>query len=400
MRFFGFTQDWERKKLGEIGETYSGLSGKTKEDFGTGKPYVQYKQVFDHSKIDTSRFDYVRINESENQNHVKYGDILFTTSSETPEEIGMSSVLLDEIDELYLNSFCFGYRLYSIEMLNPAFGQFLFRSDGFRSIVKILAQGSTRYNLSKNQLMKSEISFPSIEEQRKISDFLSLIDEKILSQSKIIEELETLIKGLSEKLFSQKIRFKKFENKWETQSLGELCKKAKSGGTPKSTIEEYYDGNIPFLAISDMTEQGKYLYSTGKYISNKGIDNSASWIVPIDSIIYSMYASVGFVSINKIELATSQAVLNLIPNNDINIEYLYYYLVYFQKFINKYITTGTQGNLNAETIKNFEVAFPNSLEQNSIAQLLSSIDAKKQIERNLLKIYQFQKNYLLQNLFI
>ncbi|MDR6921089.1 restriction endonuclease S subunit, partial [Chryseobacterium sp. 2987] len=105
MRFFGFTQDWERKKLGEIGETYSGLSGKTKEDFGTGKPYIQYKQVFDNSKIDISRFDYVRINETENQNRVKYGDILFTTSSETPEEIGMSSVLLDEIDELYLNSF-------------------------------------------------------------------------------------------------------------------------------------------------------------------------------------------------------------------------------------------------------------------------------------------------------
>ena len=86
------------------------------------------------------------------------------------------------------------------------------------------------------------------------------------------------------------------------KSLGELCKKAKSGGTPKSTIKEYYDGNIPFLSISDITEQGKYLYSTEKTISKKGLENSTSWIVPIDSIIYTMYASVGFVSMNKIEL--------------------------------------------------------------------------------------------------
>ena len=182
--------------------------------------------------------------------------------------------------------------------------------------------------------------------------------------------------------------------------MGELCKKAKSGGTPKSTIKEYYDGNIPFLSISDITEQGKYLYSTEKTISKKGLENSTSWIVPIDSIIYTMYASVGFVSMNKIELATSQAVLNLMPKSDIYTEYLYYYLVYFQKFVNKYITTGTQGNLNAETVKNFEINLPTIKEQIKIAQCLGSIDNKIQTEKELLNKYQSQKKHLLQNLFI
>ncbi|QRQ59985.1 restriction endonuclease subunit S [Sphingobacterium multivorum] len=184
------------------------------------------------------------------------------------------------------------------------------------------------------------------------------------------------------------------------KSLGEICEKTKSGGTPKSTIKEYYEGNIPFLSISDMTIQGKYLFSTERNISELGLKSSASWIVPINSIIYSMYASVGFVSINKIELATSQAVLNLIPKNEINREYLYYYLVYFQKYVDKYITTGTQGNLNAETVKSFEIYLPTSKEQNTIVQFLSSIDTKIETEKNILDKYHSQKQYLLQNLFI
>lgn len=189
-------------------------------------------------------------------------------------------------------------------------------------------------------------------------------------------------------------------DEWEVKILGEICEKAKSGGTPKSTVKEYYDGSIPFLSISDMTLQGKYLFSTERTISKKGLDNSTSWIVPINSIIYSMYASVGFVSINKIKLATSQAVLNLIPKSDIHIEYLYYFLVYFRKFADKYIATGTQGNLNAETVKNFKISLPSLQEQFLIAQFLSSIDMKIQIEKNLLENYQSQKEYLLKNLFI
>lgn len=210
----------------------------------------------------------------------------------------------------------------------------------------------------------------------------------------------SLSKGLSEKLFSQKIRFKEFKDEWKLKSLGEICEKAKSGGTPKSTIKEYYDGNIPFLSISDMTIQGKYLFSTERNISKEGLKNSASWIVPINSIIYSMYASVGFVSINKIELATSQAVLNLIPKTEINREYLYYYLVYFQKYVDKYITTGTQGNLNAETVKSFEIYLPTSKEQNAITQFLSVIDTQIKTEKKILEEYHSQKQYLLQNLFI
>lgn len=194
-------EEWKINKLGEIGETYNGLSGKSKENFGIGKPYIQYKQIFDNSKIDISKFEYVQIDKNENQNKVIYGDILFTISSETPDEIGMSSVLLNNIENLYLNSFCFGYRPYSLEVLSPNYARFLFRSDLFRKEVIILAQGSTRYNLSKIEMMKLKISLPSLPEQTKIADFLSAVDDKIMEGSKQIDKIEGWKKGLLQKLF-------------------------------------------------------------------------------------------------------------------------------------------------------------------------------------------------------
>lgn len=193
--------DWEEKKLGELGTTYGGLSGKSKENFGIGKPYIQYKQIFDDTKIDISRFELVEIGENENQNKVKFGDVFFTVSSETPNEIGMSSVLLDNIEELYLNSFCFGFRAKSLAELSPFYSQFLFRSEIFRAEIIKLAQGSTRYNMSKIQLLKIEIKLPSFPEQTFIANFLASIDEKIKYTRSEIVKMEQWKKGLLQKMF-------------------------------------------------------------------------------------------------------------------------------------------------------------------------------------------------------
>jgi len=145
-------KEWEVKKLGELGETYNGLNNKNKHDFGYGKPYIPYKNIFNNSKVDLNYLEYVNITEAEKQNQVRYGDIFFTVSSETSNELGMASVLLDEVDELYLNSFCFGFRLYNFKILIPNFARFLLRGAYFRNVMSRLAQGSTRYNLSKNEL--------------------------------------------------------------------------------------------------------------------------------------------------------------------------------------------------------------------------------------------------------
>ena len=135
------------------------MTGKNSTHFGKGKPYIQYLQVFQNSRIDVDGFGFVEIGENESQNKVCSGDVFFTTSSETPNEVGTASVLIDEVENTYLNSFCFGYRV-NREYLLPEYARFAFRANGFRKRVVRLAQGSTRYNLSKSSLMKIETNLP------------------------------------------------------------------------------------------------------------------------------------------------------------------------------------------------------------------------------------------------
>jgi type I restriction enzyme S subunit len=193
--------DWEEKKLGEIGETYNGLSGKTKDNFGSGERYIQYKQIFASFKIKIEGCRLVDVSGDENQKQVQYGDIFFTISSETPEEIGMSSVLLETVENVYLNSFCFGFRPNSLEILKPQFAQYFFRSETFRNDIITLAQGSTRYNLSKIEFMKLIIKLPCSEEQTLIANFLSSIDEKIEAEKNILQQYENQKNYLLQNMF-------------------------------------------------------------------------------------------------------------------------------------------------------------------------------------------------------
>ena len=194
--------EWEEKKLGEIGDTYNGLTGKSAEDFGRGKKYITYKNIYDNTKINMNILELVNIELGEKQNKVEYGDIFFTTSSETPNEVGYSSVLLDKIQEdIYLNSFCFGFRLKNKVKYLPEFFRYLLRSSNFRTSIYILAQGSTRFNLSKVELLKLKVLLPALEEQQKIADFLSSIDSKLESIEKELEGLKEFKKGLLQQMF-------------------------------------------------------------------------------------------------------------------------------------------------------------------------------------------------------
>ena len=172
------------------------------------------------------------------------------------------------------------------------------------------------------------------------------------------------------------LRFPEFKEEWEEKKLSQIIYKAKAGGTPKSSIKEYYNGNIPFLSINDMTNEGKYITYTEKSITEKGLKNSSAWLVPEKSLLYSMYASVGFVSINNIPLTTSQAIFNIIFKEQVSLEFMYYYLTFYKRYIHKYIETGTQGNLNAKLIKNFKIKIPSKEEQEKIANFLTCIDQK------------------------
>ena len=149
IRFCGFNSTWEQRKLGDMGTTFSGLSGKTKKDFGCGDAkFITYMNVYTNAISDIDMTEKVGIDNK--QRTVHYGDILFTTSSETPEEVGMSSVWLGNEENIYLNSFCFGFR--PTEILNSYYMAYMLRSDATRKNIIYLAQGISRYNISKNRV--------------------------------------------------------------------------------------------------------------------------------------------------------------------------------------------------------------------------------------------------------
>lgn len=205
LRFSEFQDmaEWPIKTLGAIGETYGGLSGKSAEDFGTGKPYVTYKQVFDSLEIDTSACLLVRIDDNEKQNKLQYGDVLVTMSSETPEEVGYTAVVTNkENPECYLNSFCFIYRLFDNESIDAKFLIYLFSSEAYRTAVVRIAQGITRFNISKTKFKEIELAIPeSKNEQRKIAEVLAFIDTQIAEYDKKTKTLELHKKGLMQQLF-------------------------------------------------------------------------------------------------------------------------------------------------------------------------------------------------------
>ena len=209
LRLPGFSEPWQKVKLGDIGDTYNGLSGKNKDDFEYGNAqFIPYINVFSNERIDTNNLGCVQIKPNEQQNTVKYGDIFFTVSSETPDEVGMASVLLEHLDNTYLNSFCFGYRLNNISTLNPFFAAYLFRTEHFRNYMSVLAQGSTRFNISKKEVMKLKIDLPTIEEQTAIAEVLTAADREIELVKEKLERLRRQKRGLMQQLLSGKKRIK------------------------------------------------------------------------------------------------------------------------------------------------------------------------------------------------
>jgi len=184
----------------DFGYSYSGLSGKSADDFGSGKPFITYLNVYSNNIVDESDYQYVRINEEEKQNVVKYGDVLFTLSSETPEEVGVGSVYLGK-EEVYLNSFCFGIHIENTRLAYSPYLSYYVASTPFRKFIYPFAQGSTRFNLCKADFEKASIKLPSLDNQKHIYTVLSRITEKTETEKALLRHYTTQKQYLLRQIF-------------------------------------------------------------------------------------------------------------------------------------------------------------------------------------------------------
>ena len=169
----------------ELGTSYSGLSGKSAQDFGSGKPFITYLNVYSNNVINENDFQYVAIKDGEKQNIVEYGDVLFTLSSETPNEVGIGSVYLGK-EKVYLNSFCFGIHITNTKVAFSPYLSYYVSSTAFRKFVYPYAQGSTRFNLCKVDFEKASIKLPTLGHQKRIYSILSHLDCKMETEIQML----------------------------------------------------------------------------------------------------------------------------------------------------------------------------------------------------------------------
>ena len=391
MRFPEFSGEWEEHTLSEYLEFKNGLNPDAKR-IGSGLPFISVMDILSEGVIN---YDNIRgkVNATEKEIEcfgVKDGDLLFQRSSETLEDVGRANVYMDNRTAIYGG---FVIRGRKIGNYDPLFFKYLLATPLARKRTCRMGAGAQHFNIGQEGLSKISLYFPSIEEQRKIAEFLSLIDERIATQNKIIEDLKKLKSAISKQAFAQK------PNGWNR--LDTLFSKGKAGGTPTSTNKEYYNGEIPFLSINDITKQGKYVQYTENHLSQSGLENSSAWMVPEYSLIMSMYASVGLVTINEIPITTSQAMFAMQLKDKDLLDYLYYYLSYFKyRYIHKYLETGTQSNINADIVRGIMIPTYGHSRNMEIASTLQGFDAKIDNELSVLELFNRQKNYLLSQMFI
>lgn len=403
IRFTGFVCEWNHYKLGDVGKSYSGLSGKTKEDFGHGDGhYVTYLNVFSNSITSDLEVDAIEIDKR--QNEVKAGDVFFTTSSETPEEVGMTSVCTFDTPDTYLNSFCFGYRLNEAR-IDLNFLAYNLRSDSFRKKIIALAQGISRYNISKTKVMELSLSLPQSDEQKKIGDYFAFVDNLITLHQRKYEKLVNLKKAMLDKMFPKngelvpEVRFSGFSGNWERRRMGDIAEIV-GGGTPSTMRPEYWNGNIDWYAPAEM-EGVRYAKQSTRRITELGLHNSSARILPAEkTVLFTSRAGIGKMAILKRPGATNQGFQSMILKNGNSAYFIYSLRDIITAKAERIASGSTFLEISARMLANIEILVPGEQEQRAIGHLFEKVDDLIESFNRKIGLLQKLKSAFLEKMFV
>lgn len=388
LRFPEFTEEWKEERLSKIAELSKGV-GISKEQLSEdGEPCILYGELYTKYKSEIIHKVISKTNiESSNLKRSKRNDVIIPCSGETAIDIAVARCV--PFDNILLGGDLNIIRLHKDD------GAFMaYQLNGKRKIdIAKLAQGVSVVHLYGENIKAIKTYNPCLQEQQKIVKLLSMLDERIEVQNKIIEKLETLIKGIVDSIFTA--------NKFPKVPFKEIYVRAGEGGTPATSNPEYYDnGTIPFIKIDDL--QNKYIKTNKDCITELGLQKSSAWIVPADSIIYSNGATIGAISINLFPVCTKQGILGVVPKADINVEFLYYFMTStaFTKAVERIVTEGTMRTAYLKDINHIPCPVPYPVKQDEIAKMLSTLSEKLENEVIFQMKLQKQKEFLLSQMFI
>lgn len=274
---------------------------------------------------------------------------------------------------------------------------YYFKSPRGRYLLELASPGGAGRNktLGQSEFLELSIPLPSIQEQVKIAEILCLWEKAIELKELLLRQNENQRNAIMQNLLSGKRRLKGFEGVWKCVCLGDISV-MQSGGTPKSTDDSYYDGDIPWVSISDMTSSYKYLSSSKRNITNEGLKNSSAKLYSKGTVLYAMYASIGECVIATTEVSSSQAILGIECGDRIINEYLFYSLSNQKEKVKKQGQSGTQPNLNKKIVQNINIQLPEIEEQRAICEVLSSFDKSLDLLKREIDLLKNQKRGLMQ----
>lgn len=373
----------KKYKLGELGTFFGGVTSIKKEDYGHGTPFLPYKNVYKNSKVNINELELMNVRPLDlDRRSAKYGDIFFTASSETPDEVAMSSVLLDEVENLTFNGFCKRFRLNDFNTLLPEYARYLFRDISFRNEVYQKATGDIRFNISQESLASIEIEIPDIETQKEIANILTSLDDKIELNYQMNLILEELAQSFYKEWF---VNYKcpnfnqEFENGlpkgWQKGNLGEIILFKNGKSSPKRKEEFIYpvygsNGIIGFSENFNADENVTIVGRVGSFCGSTYLSTKKCWVTDNAIIAKSKYNYPIFtyltllnLKLNKYRAGSGQPLLNQtilsaiqlnIPSDNILKEFENYTMSLFKKIELNYdninILENTRNNLMPKLI--------------------------------------------------
>ena len=391
LRFPEFQGEWEELGLSELLDFKNGLNPKP-DKFGKGIKFISVMDILNNAVI---TYDCIKasvdVTEKELSDFsVEKGDLLFQRSSETLEDVGRANVYMDDKTAVFGGFVIRGKKKGEYD---PQYFNYLLRSPFARKRIIPMGAGAQHFNIGQEGLSKVKLHFANIEEQKKIGKMLSLLDERIATKNKIIEDLKKLKSAIIDyAINSLNTDFAKF---------GSLYEMAGEGGTPTTSNASFYDnGKIPFIKIDDLKQ--KYLTENKDFITELGLQKSSAWLVPTHSILFSNGATIGEISITTYPVCTKQGILGIVPKQNIDVEFLYYFMSssYFKKAVSRIVTEGTMKTAYLKDINNILCPIPTKEKQQEIAKMPSALNSKIDFEQSILKLFCSQKQYLLRQMFI
>jgi type I restriction enzyme, S subunit len=383
---------WNRYKVGELTKFHKqGFYTKEKYD-SKGNVYLLRGTDMQNPRITISDTPKIHVSEKEYEDFkVIDGDVLIVRSG----AIGRYGIVGKDTPKSIFGSYLINFRFDSNKIRNDYFGYFYESHSSIKQLHQI-SQGASNININAENIKELEMLLPPLNEQKKIANILSTWDRAIELNKLVLKMYELQKKKIMYLLFSYKLGSIDY-NSWSSSKLGELSS-MQSGGTPKSSINEYYNGNILWCSISDITKKYKYITHTEKKISQLGLVNSSARIYPINTVLYAMYASIGECIIAKTELASSQAIIGIQCKERLYYEYLFYFLQFEKEKLKLQGQVGTQSNLNKKIVQNIEIPLPDFNEQVSLAGILSKNDNCLELVKSKIESLKLQKKGLMQQL--